>query len=133
MVIAALLTFGNIVAPPDSPVAPSAAEATTLTRVCAPNGHCVVTTRYCPPGSACGAQTYRLAGTYEYCSSSVGCVYWKGRNYFYLSGPKPTAAQQLKIQQCAAGLGFTWLTTVAGGPVGFTIAGVALGIWGCAS
>lgn len=109
-----------------------AAEAASYRNVCAPSGKCVwvETSKYCPPGSACGTQVYKQYT--GYCSQSWGCFSYKGRNYVYVGGPVPTAAQRGKITQCAANLGFAWLTGVAGGPVGFTIGGVSLALWGCA-
>lgn len=61
----------------------------------------------------------------------MGCFRYKGHDYFFVGGPRPTAAQQLAIQKCVTSLGYTWLTAVAGGPFGFTIGGVAIALWGC--
>lgn len=114
----------------------SPAAAATTKRVCAPSGKCVKvkTSQYCYPGKkGCGKAMYREARPGEYCSSSVGCVTYKGKNYFYTGGPKLTDAQKLSSQKCAASLGVTWLGAIAGGgPVGITILGVAVSLWGCA-
>lgn len=105
------------------------AEAATRT-VCAPN-RCVTTSQYCYPTSGCGSRLYREVPSTEYCSSSTGCFRWNGKNYRYIGGNTLTAAQRTAVQQCAAGLGVTWLGAIAGGPTGITILGVAVTLWGC--
>lgn len=122
-------------------VAPQTAFATAptvavspmaTTRVCSPSGKCVNASRVCNPGQ-CGQQSvYREWPKGQYCSASVGCFTYKGVNYSYTGAPRPTPEQQAKITQCAANLGFVWVTAIAGGPVGFTIGGVGLALWGCA-
>lgn len=112
------------------------ASAATTKRVCAPSGKCVTVkkSQYCYPAKqGCGKTMYREARPGEYCSSSVGCVTYKGKNYFFTGGPKVTAAQQTQARKCAASLGVTWLGAlgIGGGPVGVTVLGVAVTLWGC--
>jgi hypothetical protein len=103
------------------------------TRVCSPSGKCVNASRVCNPGQCGQKSVFKEWPKGQYCAPSVGCFTYKGVNYSYTGAPKPTPEQQAKITQCAANLGFAWVTAVAGGPVGFTIGGVALAVWGCAS
>ncbi|WP_330317593.1 hypothetical protein [Streptomyces platensis] len=109
----------------------SPAEAASR-KVCAPK-KCVKVpaSKYCYPGKGCGKRVYRDARPGEYCSSSVGCVSYKGKNYFYIGGPKLTDKQQLQVQKCASSLGVTWLGAAGTGPVGLTILGAAVSLWGC--
>lgn len=127
MLAALVLVLAGLIAPV---VVAAPAEAATY-RVCAPNGQCDESSTLCNPGQCGQSQTYRLQNAGEYCAPSVGCIWYQGANYFYNGGPRPTAAEQSRMTQCAANLGFVWLTGIAGGPVGFTIAGVSLALWGC--
>lgn len=104
--------------------------AIRLIRVCPPKGKCVAipSNKYCWPGSGCGAKLYKVAKPGAYCSSSTGCIRYKGQNYYYV-GYKATKAQLAAARKCAATLGFAWVTAAAGGPVGLTIAGVPLALW----
>ncbi|MBC9729553.1 hypothetical protein [Streptomyces sp. TRM68367] len=112
------------------------ANAASTKRVCAPSGKCVKVkkSQYCYPAKqGCGKTMYREARPGEYCSSSVGCVTYKGKNYFYTGGPKLTAKQKTQAQKCAASLGVSWLGAlgIGGGPAGVTVLGVAVALWGC--
>lgn len=100
-------------------------------RVCAPSGQCVTTNQYCYPDDGCGTRLYREVPRDEYCSQSVGCFTWHGKNYRYIGGPTPTPEQRLAAQKCAASLGVTWLGAIASGGVGITILGAGVGLWGC--
>ncbi|MDN3023210.1 hypothetical protein [Streptomyces sp. S.PB5] len=108
------------------------ASAATTKRVCAPR-KCVKvkTSQYCYPSKGCGKAMYREARPGEYCSSSVGCVTYEGKNYFYVGGSKLTEAQKTQTRKCAASLGVTWLGALGSGPVGLTVLGVAVSLWGC--
>lgn len=100
-----------------------------LTRVCSAK-KCVAVpkSKICTVGSGCGKAIYK---EYKgYCSSSVGCFTYKGKNYVY-TGFKPTAAQLSQARKCAAGIGVTWLGAIAGGPIGVTILGVPVALWSC--
>jgi len=132
LVGSALAVLALVLSPIVAPVVAQPAEAATY-KVCAPKGKCVYVSRVCKPGACGQLQTYKPWPAGMYCSSSVGCFTYKGVNYSYGGGPRPTAAQQAKIVQCAANLGFTWVVATAGGPVGWTIGGVALAVWGCAT
>lgn len=101
------------------------------TRVCAPNGKCVTTSNYCTIASGCSKALYKPWPVGQYCSSSVGCFTYGGKNYSYIGGPVATAEQRAKAAQCAVGIGFAAATAGAGGPAGVTVAGVALTLWGC--
>lgn len=46
-------------------------------------------------------------------------------------GFKPTAAQRNQARKCAAGIGVTWLGTIAGGPVGVKVSEVPVALWSC--
>ncbi|MFJ9638744.1 hypothetical protein [Streptomyces sp. NPDC101178] len=119
----AVLPLSMATAPP--------AEAASK-RVCAPSGKCVTTKKYCPPGSKCGKKVFREVPKTQYCSSSVGCFTYKGKNYRYIAGPSLTSKQQQQVWKCASSLGVTGLgAAVATGPVGVTILGVAVSLWGC--
>lgn len=107
------------------------AQATASIRVCAPNGKCVYTSNYCTIASGCSKALYKEWPAGVYCSSSVGCFTYGGKNYSYIGGPVATADQRVKAAQCAVGIGFAAVTAGAGGPAGVTVAGVALSIWGC--
>ncbi len=112
------------------------ADAASTKRVCAPSGKCVTVKKseYCYPAKeGCGRQMYREARPGEYCSPSVGCVTYEGKNYFYTGGPKPTEAQKTLARKCGASLGVSWLGALGfgGGPVGVTVLGVAVALWGC--
>ena len=98
-------------------------------KVCAPK-KCVNVprTKICTVDSGCGKKIYK---EYKgYCSSSVGCFAYKGKNYVYTKF-KPTAAQISQGRKCAASIGVTWLSAIAGGPLGPTIIGVPVALWGC--
>ncbi|MGP5389809.1 hypothetical protein [Glutamicibacter arilaitensis] len=100
-----------------------------LTRVCSAK-KCVSVpkSKVCTVGSGCGKAIYK---EYKgYCSSSVGCFTYKGKNYVY-TGFKPSAAQLSQARKCAAGIGVTWLGAIAGGPIGITILGVPVALWSC--
>lgn len=112
-------------------VAPQSAEAAT--RVCAPNGRCVSAAQTCYPGTSCARELFREVPAGQYCAPSVGCFPWKGKNYRYVGGPATTQAQRESAMKCASSLGVTWLGGVAGGPIGITILGVAVSLWGCSS
>lgn len=64
------------------------------------------------------------------CSPSVGCVTYKGKIYRYIGGPAMTSAQEAASQKCASSLGVTWLGAISSGPIGITILGVAVSLWG---
>lgn len=101
-------------------------------KVCSPK-KCVTiaSSKYCPISSGCSKAMYKPWPTGVYCSSSVGCFTIGGKNYSYIGGPIATPEQQLKAAQCAIGIGFTAVTAGAGGPVGVTVGGVILTVWGC--
>lgn len=107
------------------------AAAAAPRRVCAPSGKCVTTNNYCYPGEGCGRFAYRAARAGEYCSSSVGCVTYRGKNYFYVGGPVMTPAQRTQALKCAASLAVSGLGFIGSGPGGVTILGVIVSIWGC--
>jgi hypothetical protein len=101
--------------------------------VCAPK-RCVTvnTSRYCPNSqSKCGSKYTRFSGAY--CSPSVGCFTLRGVNYFAARGPLPTPRQQQAIAQCTLSIGGSILSASAGGPIGLTMFGVGMTVWGCAS
>lgn len=111
----------------------TAPRAASSVRVCAPK-RCVTvsTSRYCPNSrSKCGSKYARFSGAY--CSPSVGCFTLGGVNYFAARGPLPTPKQQQAIAQCALSIGGTILSASAGGPIGLTMFGVGMTVWGCAS
>lgn len=112
-------------------VAPQSADAAT--RVCAPSGRCVSAVQTCNPGTSCARELFREVPTGQYCAPSVGCFPWKGKNYRYVGGPATTQAQRESAMKCASSLGVTWLGGVAGGPIGVTILGVAVSLWGRSS
>lgn len=98
-------------------------------KVCAPKKcKTVPKAKVCTVGSGCGKAIYK---EYKgYCSPTVGCFSYKGKNYIY-TGFKPTAAQLSQARKCAAGIGVTWLGAIAGGPIGVTILGVPVALWSC--
>lgn len=100
-------------------------------RVCAPNNKCVSAPKVCKPDDGCGKNLYQEVPSTDYCSPSTGCFNWQGKNYRYIGGPALSPADQDKMQKCAASLGVTWLGAVAEGPIGITILGVAVSLWGC--
>jgi len=98
-------------------------------KVCSPK-KCVTVpkTKVCTVGSGCGKAIYK---EYKgYCSATIGCFTYKGKNYVY-TGFKPTAAQLSQARKCAAGIGVTWLGAIAGGPIGVTVLGVPVALWSC--
>jgi hypothetical protein len=116
-----------------TPEVAQAAQAPSYTRVCAPN-KCVTVPayRYKPVGSH-GGGSYRFRPHDGYCSSSFGCVRINGRNYLAINGPVPTAAERNAIAQCAASIGLTVASAASGGTLGWTLVGVGMTAWGCAS
>lgn len=113
-------------------IGPAAPAHAASKRVCAPSKKCVTTKKYCPPGSKCGKRVFKEVPKTQYCSSSVGCFTYKGKNYRYTGGPSLTSKQQQQVWKCASSLGVTGLgAAVATGPVGVTILGVAISLWGC--
>lgn len=141
LVFMAAIAAPNAVAESTAPAAaPSAAQGVVSSeaaltaaprRVCAPSGKCVTTNNYCFPGDGCGKHAYREARPGQYCSSSVGCVSYRGKNYFYVGGPSMTAAQRTQALKCMASLGVAGLGFIGTGPGGVTILGVVVSIWGC--
>ncbi|MDK1473747.1 hypothetical protein QNO07_09990 [Streptomyces sp. 549] len=110
----------------------SPAQAAAMKKVCAPK-KCVKVkkSRICYPGDGCGKRAYRELPATTYCSSSVGCVSYKGKKYRFVGGTKMTPEQQTQAQKCAAGLGVAGLGFIGAGPTGVTILGVVVSAWGC--
>ncbi|MGW8378492.1 hypothetical protein [Streptomyces sp. ODS28] len=108
------------------------AEAAATKKVCAPK-KCVKVkkSKYCYPGDGCGKRAYKRLPDTEYCSPSVGCVSYKGKNYRFVGGPKMTPKQQDQARKCAAGLGVAGLGFIGTGPTGITVLGAVVSAWGC--
>ncbi|NLU70158.1 hypothetical protein [Streptomyces sp. HNM0574] len=110
----------------------SPAQAATTKKVCAPK-KCVKVkkSKVCYPGDGCGKRAYKPWPAGSYCSPSVGCVSYKGKNYRFVGGPKMTPKQQDQARKCAASLGVSGLGFIGTGPLGVTILGVVVSVWGC--
>ncbi|MBC9719054.1 hypothetical protein H9Y04_41675 [Streptomyces sp. TRM66268-LWL] len=110
----------------------SPAEAATK-KICAPSGKCkTVNTsskNYCKPGASCRKEMFRKYT--GYCSSSTGCITYKGKNYIYVGGPKLTSAQKNAARKCAASLGFAALTAPTTGGSSVFLIGLSITAWGC--
>ncbi|MGW5125982.1 hypothetical protein ACWEQ7_18345 [Streptomyces sp. NPDC004069] len=110
----------------------SPASAATK-KVCAPKKCVAVDTsnrkKYCNPGSGCGKNWYREYS--GYCSSSVGCVSYNGKNYLFVGGPNLTNQQKRAAASCAAALGWCVFTAASSGGTLIFLGGVAITAWGC--
>lgn len=132
MLLSAVLVLGMNVAG-----AAEAEAAVATTKICAPKKCITVpSSKVCTPAKGC-KQAYREVPRSQWCSSSWGCFTYKGRNYVFVGGKKPTAAQLAATQKCLASLGVTYLGAISTAPSTFGGSLVALGVvvslWGCSS
>lgn len=109
----------------------SGATAAATTRVCA-GTKCVTvaTSAVCSPSKAScvNGKWEKVTG---YCSPSVGCVTIDGQNLHWVGKHRaPTAAELSAMRKCTVSLGLSIASAYAG-PGGWTIAGVAVSLWGC--
>lgn len=85
---------------------------------------------YCPRESWCGKRAF-VPWTGGYCTASVGCMTWRGRNYRVNIRPRPDPARQRAALRCVLGLGLSLATFVTRGPSRLGVAGLGLTTWGC--
>lgn len=85
---------------------------------------------YCPPTYWCGKRAF-VPWTGGYCSASVGCMSWRGRNYKVNIYPRADPARERAALRCLLGLGLSVATLVTRGPSRLGVAGLGLTAWGC--
>ncbi|MFI7341786.1 hypothetical protein ACIBUY_28065 [Streptomyces sp. NPDC050085] len=128
-----LLALGSIFALFAMTLALSTPAEAATKKVCAPKKCVKVDTnnkkKYCNPGSGCGKKLYRQHS--GYCSSSMGCVSYKGKNYVYVGGPALTSKQRQQVAKCAVGLGWTVFSSASTAGTAMFVGGVAVAAWGC--
>jgi hypothetical protein len=102
-------------------VSPPAAEAAYYR----PYVHCTG-----PVGGTCWNTFHQAWPTGMYCSSSVGCFYYAGRNWTFKRWPYSGNWTQSQLN-CVAGIVVTGIGFYTG-PFAITAAGGAVTAWGCA-